>query len=89
MATFLVETYLPRAAAGEPDATIRRAIAAATASAASGEAVAYLRSIFIPEDETCMLLFEADGEDVVRVIAMSAGIDPDRVSRADDRPARG
>lgn len=85
MATFLVETYLSPAAAGEPDATIDRAKSAAAQLAAAGHSIAYLRSLFLPDDETCLLLFEADGAGLVRTLTEQAGLDPDRVSLADDR----
>jgi hypothetical protein len=83
--TFIVETYLSRDAEEEPDRTISRTIAAAAEVDALGLPIRYLRSIFIPDDETCLLLFEADSAEVVRVTARRAGLDPDRVARADSR----
>ena len=83
MTTFVVETYLSRDAAGEPDRTINRSLAAAAELGAAGQAIRYLRAIFIPEDETCLLLFEADAAEVVRAAASRAGLDPDRVVEAD------
>ena len=83
MTTFIVETYLSRDAAGEPDLTVSRATAAAAELQASGRVVRYLRAIFIPDDETCLLLFDADAAEVVRTAASRAGLDPDRVVEAD------
>jgi len=85
VASFVVETYLSRDAPEEPDRTIARIIDAVAELTASGQAVRYVRSIFIPDDETCLLLFEAETADVIRAAAVRAGIDPDRISRADSR----
>ena len=83
MTTFVVETYLSRDAEGEPDLTVSRATEAATQLQGSGQAIRYLRAIFIPDDETCLLLFDADAAEVVRTAASRAGLDPDRVVEAD------
>jgi len=83
--TFIVETYLSRDAEGEPDLTVARTIVAAAEMAASGRSIRFLRSIFIPDDETCLILFEATSADVVVATARQAGLDPDRVARADSR----
>ena len=85
MATYVVETYLSRDAAGEPDMTISRAISAAAEVEASGQPVRYLRSIFVPDDEMCLFLFEADAAEVVRTVSERAGLDPDRIALADSR----
>jgi hypothetical protein len=39
-----------------------------------GTPVRYLRSIFVPEDETCYLLFEAASVEAVREAAQLAGL---------------
>ena len=85
MATFVVETYLSARSEVEPEATIARAIEAAAELVASGQPVRYLRSIFIPDDETCLLLFEAASSDALTALTERAGIDPDRIALADDR----
>jgi hypothetical protein len=83
MATFVVETYLSRAAHGEPDSTIARVRSAADDASAAGEAVRYLRSIFIPDDELCYLLFEAESVEAVTAVTARAGVDADRVALTD------
>jgi hypothetical protein len=85
MATFLVETYVSRSAAGEPDRTISRTIAAVAELEAAGRAIKYLRSIYVPDDEICLLLFEAGSADTVALAARRAGLDPDRIAFADSR----
>ena len=86
MATFVMELYLSRHAACEPDATVRRVTVAADELTASGIEVRYLRSIFIPADETCLILVESKSEADVTLAARRAGIDPARiaVARAED-----
>ena len=83
--TFLAETYLSRDAQGEPDRTIARAIAAVAEMEASGQAIRYLHSIFIPDDEVCLLLFEAGSAEIVSEAARRAGLDPERITLADSR----
>lgn len=80
MGTYLIETYLSRAVPGEPDRTIARAVAAVDRLHAAGEPIRYLRAIFVPDDETCLLLFEAASISLVRVAAKAAGLDADRVA---------
>ncbi len=88
--TFVVETYLSRDVAGEPDQTIARTIGVAGQLEAAGEGIHYLRSIFIAEEETCLLVFEARSAEIVRKAAERAGLDPDRIVRAESRePRRG
>jgi hypothetical protein len=79
--TYLVETYLSRDAPGEPDRTIGRTVAAVDRLVTAGRVIRYLRAIFVPDDETCLLLFEAASIGVVREAAEAAGLDADRVAR--------
>jgi hypothetical protein len=83
--TFLVETYLSREAHDEPDRTIARAIAAVADMDGSGQAIRYLHAIFIPDDEVCLLLFEAGSAEIVGEAARRAGLDPERITPADSR----
>ena len=85
MATFVAETYLSRAAEGEPDATIARVVAAAGELAAAGVTVRFVRSIFIPGDETCLLLIEADSAEQAAALTARAGLDPDRIALSETR----
>ena len=39
-----------------------------------GTSVRYVRSIFVPKDETCFLLYEAGSADDVREAASRAGV---------------
>lgn len=74
MAEFLVELYVSRT---DPEAVARDAERARAASAEltrEGTPVRFLRSIFVPEDETCFFLFEAGAVDVVREAARRAAL---------------
>jgi len=80
MAEFLVELYVSRT---DPDAVGRDAERARAASAEltrEGTPVRFLRSIFVPEDETCLFLFEAGAVDVVREAARRAELSYEHVA---------
>ena len=47
----------------------------------------YLRSIYVPDDETCFLLFEAESIDVVRDLARSALLPVEHVAEVVEVPA--
>jgi len=82
VAEFLVELYVSRMNAPNVDSGARRARLAAEALTRSGTTVRYLRSIFVPEDETCFLLFEAASANEVRDAARSAELPFQRISEA-------
>ena len=74
MAEFLVELYMAR---GDGDAIARegeRARRAAQAATRGGSPVRFVRSFFVPEDETCFLVFEAASAEDVRAAALLAGL---------------
>lgn len=81
MSTYLIETYLSRDTPSEPDRTIARTMGAVERLRTAGRPIRYLRAIFVPDDETCLLLVEAASYDLVRAAADAAGLDPDRISR--------
>ena len=72
----MVETYLSRHVEGEPEATIARVEAAARATATAGEPVRYVRSIFVPDDESCLLMIEAQSFAAIERLAGSRGTQP-------------
>ena len=80
MAEFLVELYVSRT---DPDAVgrdVERARAASAELTREGTPVRFMRSIFVPEDETCLFLFEAGSVDVVREAARRAALSYDHVA---------
>ena len=82
MAEFLVELYVSRRAAGAFGLETERARLAADQLTAEGTRVRCLRSILVPEDETCLLLYEADSADAVREASLRAGLAFERISEA-------
>ncbi len=96
MRDFVGEQYL---SAGDPGAAAFRARAAREASEQlilEGTRIRYVRSIFIPEDETCLHQYRAESVEAVRTAAARASLRLERVAEAivdagslDDRPPRG
>jgi hypothetical protein len=81
MADFLVEVYTPRL----DEAALVRLVARlkAVAEAMSAEIpVTYVRSIHVPEDETCFHLFEAESAEIVNEAGRRTGLTFDRVAPA-------
>jgi Nickel responsive protein SCO4226-like len=79
VAESLIETYVART---DTDAVGRGgelARAAAEELLREGTAIRYLRSIFVPEDETCFLVYEAGSADDVRRAATLAGLPADHI----------
>jgi len=79
MAEFLVELYVSGAGADGADHETRRARCAAAALTAEGRPVRLVRSIFVPEDETCFLLVEAETAEAVHEAANRAAVPFERV----------
>lgn len=71
MGHYLVELFVPRSEAG-----VRRV------QLAAGTAVGHLRSIYVPEDEICFLLFEAACAQDVGDAARRADLQFERISEA-------
>jgi hypothetical protein len=82
VAQYLVELFVPRTEAHVVPAGVRRVRLAAEDLARAGTTVRYLRSIFVPEDEICFLLFEAACAQDVRDAARSADLPFERISEA-------
>jgi uncharacterized protein DUF4242 len=86
MANFLIELYLPRTDRAAFNCSVRRARLAADELSRQGTPVRYLHSVFVPEDETCFHLYEADSPDRVREAARCAALRFERVSEAVSAP---
>ena len=84
---FLVELYLPRSATAEAETMATAVRAAAEAMTREGSRIRYLRSIFVPEDETCFLVFEAADREWVLAAAERAGLEVDRILQSQERGA--
>jgi hypothetical protein len=79
---FLVESYLPVAGAEGQAEVVARARAAADELARDGAPLRHLECIFVPEDEMCLLLYEADSPELARDASRRAGIECERVLEA-------
>jgi hypothetical protein len=82
MPSYLVESYVPRACADELQDAAEHARIAAAALAAEGRDVRYLRSTFLPLDEVCLYLLEAESALVAGEAMERAGIAFERVVEA-------
>lgn len=80
MAEFLVEVYVVRGDHATAQAIERAANAGARC--VIGRSVRCLRSILVPEDETCFLLYEAPSADAVDAAVRRAGLRPEHISVA-------
>jgi hypothetical protein len=80
--SYLVETFLPRGAAGERMALERRARSAADELTRQGTCVRFDRTIHVPEDEICFFLFDAQSGREAALVAQQAALDPLRVVEA-------
>ena len=82
MPTFLVEAYEPNGH-GESLAGIeRRSRSVAAEVTREGTAVRYLRSIYVPADETCFHLFESLSIEGVEEVGRRAGLVFGRITEA-------
>lgn len=86
MAEFLIELYVSRSDPQAVEAKAEQARRAADALSREGRAVRFLHSIYVPEEETCFYLFEADGAGAVRETARRAGLPSARVVEAVAEP---
>lgn len=89
MAEYLVELYVARSDRAGAERRGDRARLAAEQLTHEGMPVRYLRSIFVPEDETCFYLYEASSPDVVREATRRAGFTAERVTEAVPDTKRG
>jgi hypothetical protein len=72
----MVERYLPGVTARDVEQAVRRT---ESAIVASGDDVTYLRSTFVPSEQSVFCLFEAPSADAIREINLRAGFRVDRI----------
>ena len=84
MPTYLVEAYVPRTSAGGVQDDAARAAAAADEL----PGVRLLSAFFLPEDETCFLLFHAASAELLGEAGRHARIPWQRVQEAIIPPRR-
>jgi hypothetical protein len=82
MPSYLVETYASKLRVHEARAAGRRARAAAEQLSREGARIRYVRTTFLPDDETCFHVFEAASEEAVGEVCWRAGIGAGRIAPA-------
>jgi hypothetical protein len=83
MPSYLIESYLPRSRSGELPAVVGRLRHASEMLTAEGMHVRLLRSTFVPTDELCLHLFEAESAATVGEASRRAASEPARVVQAE------
>jgi hypothetical protein len=82
VAGYLVELYVSRFRSGELTLAAERVREAAEGLTRTGTAVHFLRTIFVPEDETCFHVLDGPSSEAVAETARRAGISTPRITRA-------
>jgi hypothetical protein len=89
MPEFLVELYVSPADAASTNRRAEQARRAAEELSNQGTSVRYLRSIFVPDDETCFHLYRASSLAAVQEVGSRAGLRFERISQAVAEPYEG
>ena len=84
MVTFMVERYLPAAGAGQAAATERLAKQLRLHLRTEGGTVRHLRSLFVPQDEQCFVLFQATSAHALADTLERLGIAYERITEVID-----
>jgi Protein of unknown function (DUF4242) len=87
MADYLLELYISRTDPGAVERGAERARLAAEQLTHEGVPVRFVRSIFVPEDETCFLLYRAESAEAVRDAVRRASLPFERIVAAVADPA--
>lgn len=82
MAEFLAEFYLSHADEGGARKAAARARAAADELVRDGRSLRFVRTTFVPGDETCFVVFEADTAETVAEAGRRAGLAFERIVAA-------
>lgn len=82
MGEFVLELYLAETDGAAAERSAEAACRAAEELSREGTPVRFLRSIFVPEDETCLYLYEAASAEAVREAARRADLAFERVVEA-------
>src|SRR5215218_6360477 len=87
MATFMVERYLPGVSAGQAAGAELLAKQLAMHLPAEGASVRHLRSLFVPQDEQCFVLFQAASAHALAETLERLGIAYERIAEVIDLTA--
>jgi len=77
--TYLLETYLSNTCAGGPAAVAARARSTAQQMTQKRTPIRLLDSFFLPEDELCYCVFEANSVDDVAEVSRQANLGFERI----------
>lgn len=80
MKSYVLELQLPAGDATDFAAANERARSAAEQLAGEGTAVRWIRSVYVPEESTCLLVFEAPTPAAVELAGRRAGLTYTRIS---------
>lgn len=86
MPEFIAEQYFSRTDAAGAQRAAGAARHAAEQLAREGTDVELVRSIFVPEDETCIFIYEADSVDTVRIAAERGALAFEHIAQAASEP---
>ncbi len=84
MSVYMVERALPGITMEQLGAAQQSAIQTAERFTEEGKSVRYLRSTFLPQENKCMCLFEADNSEDVAAVNQAANIPFERIVEAID-----
>ena len=84
MAVYMVERELPGVSMEQLAAAQQAAIETGQQFTAEGKNVRYIRTTFVPDEASCMCLFEADNADLVKEVNEAAQIPFTRIVEALD-----
>ncbi len=88
MAQFLLEVFVSRSRASDLAAAEQRVREATERVSHDGALVAYVGATYVPEDETCFLVFESGSRDAVGEASRRAALAYQRIVHADHKPER-
>jgi len=77
--SYLVEIYMPRSRAHDARVSASRARGAADELTREGVAITYVRTTYLPDDETCFHLFEAGSVSAVDSVCIRARLSHARI----------
>jgi hypothetical protein len=89
MPEFIAEQYFSRTDAAGARSAAGVARQAAEQLAREGTNVELVRWIFVPEDETCMFMYEADSLECVRMAAQRGALAFEHIAQAVTEPEGG
>jgi Protein of unknown function (DUF4242) len=82
MAGYVVEVYMSRLRASTLDDVTARAHRVSEELSQAGTPVVYVRSVFLPEDETCFHFFDAPSLEAIQETCSRLGLTRERITKA-------